>query len=83
VRRRPRENDSRQPPETASFGTTNDTADLVVAEYDNSDFDYYYLEPGQWEIKDGSLNFRLAQDFEYENIFGTITKFIFLNLKIR
>ncbi|MCB9230080.1 MAG: hypothetical protein H6581_00330 [Bacteroidia bacterium] len=40
-------------------------SDLVVAEYDNSDFDYYYLEPGQWEVKDGSLNYRLAQDLEY------------------
>lgn len=47
-------------------GSNSNTADLVVAEYDNSDFDYYYLEPGQWEIKDGMLNFRLSQDFEYE-----------------
>ncbi len=47
-------------------GSNSTAASLVVAEYDNSDFDYYYLEPGQWEIKDGNLNFRLAQDFEYE-----------------
>lgn len=39
---------------------------LVVAEYDNSDFDYYYLDPGQYEIKDGMLNFRFAGDLEYE-----------------
>ena len=38
---------------------------LVIADYDNSDFDYYYLDPGQWEMRDGNLNFRLAQDLEY------------------
>ena len=44
----------------------NNTAKLVVAEYDNSDFDEYILDPGQYEIKDGNLNFRFAGDLEYE-----------------
>ncbi|MEM7036628.1 MAG: hypothetical protein AAF570_06580, partial [Bacteroidota bacterium] len=50
----------------AIMDANSNTAQLVVAEYDNSDFDYYYLEPGQYEIKDGNLNFRFAQDLEYE-----------------
>ena len=50
----------------AIIDANSNTAELVVAEYDNSDFDYYYLEPGQYEIKDGTLNFRFAQDLEYE-----------------
>lgn len=50
----------------AIIDANSNTAELVVAEYDNSDFDYYYLEPGQYEIKDGVLNFRFAQDLEYE-----------------
>lgn len=45
--------------------SNSNTTQLVVAEYDNSEFDYYYLDPGQYEIKDGMLNFRLAQDLEY------------------
>lgn len=44
----------------------NDPSVLQVAKYDNSDFDYYYLEPGQFEIKNDTLNFRLAQDLKYE-----------------
>jgi len=51
---------------TALMSANNNTAQLVVAEYDNSEFDYYYLEPGQYEIKDGSLNWRFAGDIEYE-----------------
>jgi tetratricopeptide (TPR) repeat protein len=47
-------------------GANSNTAQLVVAEYDNSEFDYYYLEPGQYEIKDGSLNWRFAGDIEYD-----------------
>ncbi len=42
------------------------TGELIVAQYDNSDFGYFFLEPGQWEIKDGNLNFRLGSDLEYE-----------------
>ena len=38
---------------------------LKVSEYDNSDFSYYYLEPGQFEIKNDTLLFRLNQDLEY------------------
>ncbi|MEZ4776357.1 MAG: hypothetical protein R3D00_24495 [Bacteroidia bacterium] len=38
---------------------------LKVSEYDNSDFTYYYLEQGQYEIKKDTLYFRLAQDLEY------------------
>lgn len=38
---------------------------LKVSEYDNSDFTYYYLEQGQYEIKDDTLYFRLVQDLEY------------------
>lgn len=53
--------------EVASLVSANsNTAQLVVAEYDNSEFDYYYLEPGQYEIKDGNLNWRFAGDIEYE-----------------
>lgn len=44
----------------------NNSASLAVAEYDNSDFDGYYLDVGQYEIKDGMLNCRLASDIEYE-----------------
>lgn len=53
--------------EVASLvGANSNSAQLVVAEYDNSEFDYYYLEPGQYEIKDGVLNWRFAGDIEYE-----------------
>ncbi len=38
---------------------------LQISKYDNSDFSYYYLEPGQFEIKDDSLLFRLDEDFNY------------------
>ncbi len=38
---------------------------LNVSEYDNSRFDYYYLEQGQFEIKNDTLNFRLANDLDY------------------
>ncbi len=50
----------------AIMDANSNTARLVVAEYDNSDIDYYYLEPGQYEIKDGMLNFRFIGDLEYE-----------------
>jgi tetratricopeptide (TPR) repeat protein/outer membrane protein OmpA-like peptidoglycan-associated protein len=38
---------------------------LTVSQYDNSDFKYYYLEPGQFEIIDDTLKFRLASDLNY------------------
>jgi tetratricopeptide (TPR) repeat protein len=48
------------------ISANSNSAKLVVAEEDNADVPYYYLEPGQYEIKDGNLNFRLAGDLEYE-----------------
>lgn len=50
----------------ALMSANSNTAQLVVAEYDNSDLGYYYLEPGQYEIKDGMLNWRFSGDLEYE-----------------
>ncbi len=50
----------------ALISANSNTAQLVVAEYDNSDLGYYYLEPGQFEIKDGMLNWRFAGDLEYD-----------------
>lgn len=38
---------------------------LDVAEYDNSAYNYFYLEPGQAEIRRDTLFFRLAQDLNY------------------
>lgn len=38
---------------------------LRVSEYDNSQFDYFYLEPGQYEIKGDTLYFRMIGDMEY------------------
>ncbi|MEO1451242.1 MAG: hypothetical protein AAFV07_17055, partial [Bacteroidota bacterium] len=43
----------------------NEATRLRVSEYDNSDFSYFYLEPGQFEVKGDSLYFRLARDLEY------------------
>lgn len=50
----------------ALASANGDPAALNVAEYDNSDFEDYHLDPGQWEIKDGMLNFRFSGDLEYE-----------------
>ncbi|RMG67463.1 MAG: hypothetical protein D6722_13115 [Bacteroidetes bacterium] len=38
---------------------------LRVSQYDNSDFTYFYLEEGQFEIKGDTLYFRLVKDLEY------------------
>lgn len=38
---------------------------LVVAENDNSQFDYLYLEPGQFVQRGDTLYFRLINDLEY------------------
>lgn len=38
---------------------------LKVSEYDNSDFTYYYLEQGQFEILRDTLRFRLISDLPY------------------
>lgn len=51
---------------SAIVGANSNSAKLVVAEEDNTEIPYYYLEPGQYEIKDGVLNFRLIGDLEYE-----------------
>ncbi|MEM6261767.1 MAG: tetratricopeptide repeat protein [Bacteroidota bacterium] len=41
---------------------------LQVSKYDNTDFDYYYLEPGQFEVKGDSLLFRLKDDLNYPTL---------------
>ena len=38
---------------------------LSISEYDNTDFTYFYLEPGQFEVKGDTLYARLANDLEY------------------
>ncbi len=38
---------------------------LAISEYDNTDFTYFYLEPGQFELRNDTLVFRLASDLEY------------------
>lgn len=40
---------------------------LQVARGDNSDRAYFYLDRGQFEVKNDTLFFRLNQDFEYRN----------------
>ncbi len=39
---------------------------LKVAQYDNTDFRYFYLEPGQFEQVGDTLIFRLDKDLEYK-----------------
>ncbi len=38
---------------------------LAVSTFDNSEYSYYYLEPGQYELKADSLYFRLKNDLDY------------------
>lgn len=38
---------------------------LTVSEYDNTEFNHYYLEPGQFEQIGDTLYFRLINDLEY------------------
>lgn len=38
---------------------------LVVAQNDNTEFTGMYLEPGQFEVKNDTLYFRLMQDLDY------------------
>lgn len=52
--------------EVAQIGLDSKGKTVVCAEYDNSDIEYYHLDPGQFEIKDGWLNFRLKSDLNYE-----------------
>lgn len=39
---------------------------LKVSKYDNTDFSYFYLEPGQAEVKGDTLFLRLIDDLPYE-----------------
>jgi len=39
---------------------------LKVSQYDNTDFTYFYLEPGQAEVKGDTLFMRLVSDLAYE-----------------
>ncbi|WNJ16903.1 TPR end-of-group domain-containing protein [Pontibacter sp. G13] len=41
---------------------------LDVSEYDNSDFAYYYMEPGQFDLKNDTLFFRLSRDLKYPSL---------------
>lgn len=41
------------------------TSTLRVSEFDNSQFDYYFLEPGQFEQVKDTVYFRLINDLEY------------------
>ncbi|MDP5172727.1 MAG: hypothetical protein NWR72_20990 [Bacteroidia bacterium] len=47
------------------ISANSNASKLAVSEYDNTDFNYFYLEPGQFEIKGDTLYFRLASDLEY------------------
>ena len=38
---------------------------LDVSRFDNTEFSYYYLEPGQFEARQDTLYFRLEEDFNY------------------
>lgn len=38
---------------------------LQISKYDNTDFEYFYLEPGQFEIVNDTLFFRLNKDLDY------------------
>ena len=43
-------------------------AKLQISEYDNTEFDYYYLEPGQFEVISDTLMFRLEEDLSYPKL---------------
>jgi tetratricopeptide (TPR) repeat protein len=49
----------------AIMDANNNPTALVVAENDNSQFDYLYLEPGQFVQRGDTLYFRLINDLEY------------------
>lgn len=38
---------------------------LPIATYDNTSYDYFYLEPGQFEVRGDTLRFRLKEDLNY------------------
>ncbi|MDX2284878.1 MAG: hypothetical protein NW241_11990 [Bacteroidia bacterium] len=52
------------------IAANNDPNRVKISEYDNSDFTYYYLEPGQFELRGDTLYFRLAQDLPYGQLLG-------------
>ncbi len=39
--------------------------ELTISKYDNTEFNYFYLEQGQFEIKNDTLLFRLNKDLNY------------------
>lgn len=49
----------------ATLDANNDPATLTVSEYDNSQFDPTFVEPGQFLQANDTLYFRLANDLEY------------------
>ncbi len=49
----------------ATLDANNDPTTLRVAEYDNSQFDPLFVEPGQFIQANDTLYFRLANDLEY------------------
>ncbi len=49
----------------ATLDANNDPTTLRVAEYDNSQFDPLFVEPGQFIQAKDTLYFRLANDLEY------------------
>lgn len=49
----------------ATLDANNDPAALTVSEYDNSQFDPTFVEPGQFLQANDTLYFRLANDLEY------------------
>ena len=50
------------------IAVNNDSPKLRVSEYDNSDFSYFYLEPGQFELVGDTLVFRLMSDLKYPQL---------------
>lgn len=50
----------------ATLDANNDPATLTVSQYDNSQFDPIFVEPGQFIQANDTLYFRLANDLEYE-----------------
>lgn len=49
----------------ATLDANNDPATLTVSEYDNSQFEPTFVEPGQFIQANDTLYFRLANDLEY------------------
>lgn len=47
------------------LASNSDLSQLQVSEMDNSEYDYYFLEPGQMELRGDSIYFRLKNDLDY------------------